>query len=84
MREDHDREEEVNDNPAVVAEMTTPVESLTVGEAVMRLDLGDLPGLDVPQSRSWRPQHDLSPSRRQYRLGRSGRKCRRAFRRAHR
>jgi len=43
--EDHGREEEVNDNPAVIAEMTTPVESLTVSEAVMRLDLGDLPAL---------------------------------------
>ncbi len=42
---DSDREEQVNDNPAVIAEMTTPVESLTVGEAVMRLDLGDLPAL---------------------------------------
>ncbi len=40
-----DHEEEVNDNPAVVAEMTTPVETLTVGQAVMRLDLGDLPAL---------------------------------------
>jgi len=38
-------EEEVGDIPAVVAEMTTPVESLTVGEAVMRLDLADLPAL---------------------------------------
>ncbi len=37
--------EEVDDNPAVVAEMTTKVEFLTVGEAVMRLDLGDLPAL---------------------------------------
>ncbi|MDR3451060.1 MAG: ribosome-associated translation inhibitor RaiA [Alphaproteobacteria bacterium] len=43
--DDHGREEEVNDNPAVVAEMTTPVETLTVSEAVMRLDLGDLPAL---------------------------------------
>ena len=43
--EDHGREEEVNDNPVVVAEMTTPVETLTVSEAVMRLDLGDLPAL---------------------------------------
>ncbi|MGB9152989.1 MAG: ribosome-associated translation inhibitor RaiA [Alphaproteobacteria bacterium] len=43
--EDHGREEEVNDNPLVVAEMTTPVEMLTVSEAVMRLDLGDLPAL---------------------------------------
>ncbi len=38
-------DEEVGDNPAVVAEMTTPIETLTVGEAVMRLDLGDLPAL---------------------------------------
>ncbi|MFY9286863.1 MAG: ribosome-associated translation inhibitor RaiA, partial [Alphaproteobacteria bacterium] len=43
--EEHDREEEANDNPVVVAEMTTPIESLTVSEAVMRLDLGDLPAL---------------------------------------
>lgn len=40
-----DNEEEVADNPTIVAEMTTPVETLTVGEAVMRLDLGDLPAL---------------------------------------
>jgi ribosomal subunit interface protein len=40
-----DKEEEANDNPVVVAEMTTPIESLTVSEAVMRLDLGDLPAL---------------------------------------
>lgn len=38
-------EEEANDNPVVVAEMTTPIETLTVSEAVMRLDLGDLPAL---------------------------------------
>ncbi len=38
-------DEEVGDNPTIVAEMTTPVETLTVGEAVMRLDLGDLPAL---------------------------------------
>jgi ribosomal subunit interface protein len=31
--------------PAVVAEMETVIEHLTVGEAVMRLDLGDLPAL---------------------------------------
>ena len=40
-----DKEEEANDNPIVVAEMTTHIEALTVGEAVMRLDLGDLPAL---------------------------------------
>jgi len=33
------------DNPVIVAEMTTPVETLSVSEAVMRLDLGDLPAL---------------------------------------
>ncbi|MDX9690019.1 MAG: ribosome-associated translation inhibitor RaiA [Proteobacteria bacterium] len=33
------------DNPLVIAEMTTPIEVLTVSEAVMKLDLGDLPAL---------------------------------------
>ena len=33
------------DNPIVVAEMTTPIEMLTVSEAVMKLDLGDMPAL---------------------------------------
>jgi len=41
----HDRDEEAAANPVVVAEMTTPIETLTVSEAVMRLDLGDLPAL---------------------------------------
>lgn len=36
---------EAEDNPVVVAEMTTPIDTLTVSEAVMRLDLGDLPAL---------------------------------------
>lgn len=40
-----EHEEEANDNPVVVAEMTTPIDMLTVSEAVMRLDLGDLPAL---------------------------------------
>ena len=40
-----DGEEEAAANPVVVAEMTTPIETLTVSEAVMRLDLGDLPAL---------------------------------------
>ena len=31
--------------PAVVAEIETPIDSLTVSEAVMRLDLGELPAL---------------------------------------
>lgn len=33
------------DAPLVIAEMTMEIETLTVGEAVMRLDLGDLPAL---------------------------------------
>jgi ribosomal subunit interface protein len=40
-----EHDEEANDNPVVVAEMTTPIDNLTVSEAVMRLDLGDLPAL---------------------------------------
>ena len=43
--DEHDREEEANANPVVVAEMTAPIETLTVSEAVMRLDLGDLPAI---------------------------------------
>jgi len=38
-------EAEEPDNPVVVAEMATRVETLTVGEAVMRLDLADLPAV---------------------------------------
>jgi hypothetical protein len=43
--DEHDREEDANANPVVVAEMTAPIETLTVSEAVMRLDLGDLPAI---------------------------------------
>jgi ribosomal subunit interface protein len=35
----------IRSQPMVVAEMTTEILALTVGEAVMRLDLGDLPAL---------------------------------------
>ena len=38
-------EDEVDGNPAVVAEMTTEIASLTVSEAVMRMDLADQPAL---------------------------------------
>lgn len=38
-------EPEGEDNPLVIAEMTTTIEVLTVSEAVMRLDLGELPAL---------------------------------------
>ena len=37
--------EEAPDAPAVIAEMVTQIETLTVANAVMRLDLGDLPAL---------------------------------------
>lgn len=40
-----DASEAEADNPVVVAEMTTPIEMLTVSEAVMKLDLADLPAL---------------------------------------
>jgi ribosomal subunit interface protein len=43
--EEHDREEDVNDNPVVVAEMTTDIDNLSVSEAVMRMDLAELPAL---------------------------------------
>jgi ribosomal subunit interface protein len=45
--QEHDDEDEsnVNGQPAVVAEMTTEVPTLTVSEAVMRMDLGDLPAM---------------------------------------
>ena len=33
------------DEPVVVADMTTEIASLTVGEAVMRMDLADLPAM---------------------------------------
>lgn len=40
-----DAEEEAPDQPIVIAEMKTQVESLRVDQAVMRLDLADLPAL---------------------------------------
>ncbi len=40
-----DATEEEPDNPVVVAEMSHTIETLTVNEAVMRLDLGQLPAL---------------------------------------
>jgi ribosomal subunit interface protein len=40
-----EKPDDEGDHPVVVAEMTTPVETLTVSEAVMRLDLGELPAL---------------------------------------
>jgi len=43
--EEEDARAGAGDNPVIVAEMMTPIETLTVGEAVMRLDLGDMPAL---------------------------------------
>jgi len=42
-----DEEEPVTegDRPVVIAEMTTPIDTLTVGEAVMRMDLANLDAL---------------------------------------
>jgi ribosomal subunit interface protein len=42
---DEAAEETVHDAPTVIAEMKTDIESLTVSQAVARLDLGDLPAL---------------------------------------
>lgn len=42
---DTETEREGGDHPVIVAEMTTPIELLTVSEAVMRLDLGNMPAL---------------------------------------
>lgn len=41
----HDEEDAGEDAPLIIAEKATSIESLTVGEAVMRMDLEDLPAL---------------------------------------
>ncbi len=43
--EDHEEEVAEDANPVVIAEMQTEIATLTVGEAVMRLDLADAPVL---------------------------------------
>jgi ribosomal subunit interface protein len=46
LLEDHeDRSVETGDAPVTLAEMPTHVETLTVAEAVMRMDLADLPAM---------------------------------------
>jgi ribosomal subunit interface protein len=40
-----EQEAEEPDNPLIIAENTTQIERLTVSDAVMRLDLGELPAL---------------------------------------
>lgn len=43
--EPEETHETANDSPAVIAEMTTDIETLTVSQAVVRLDLGELQAL---------------------------------------
>lgn len=44
-REDEHEEPADGDKPAIIAELTTAIDTMTVGEAVMRLDLADLPAM---------------------------------------
>lgn len=44
-RDDSGGESSADGQPAVVAEMTTEIPTLTVSEAVMRMDLGNLPAM---------------------------------------
>ena len=43
--DDSEEESSTDGQPAVVAEMTTEIPTLTVSEAVMRMDLGNLPAM---------------------------------------
>ena len=43
--ESEDTEVAADDNPTIVAEMPTEIATLTVGEAVMRMDLADTPAM---------------------------------------
>ena len=43
--ESEDAEVAADDNPTIVAEMPTEIDTLTVGEAVMRMDLADTPAM---------------------------------------
>ncbi len=42
---EEEAEAEADNHPVVIAEMTTEIATLTVGEAVMRLDLADMPAM---------------------------------------
>lgn len=42
---DGEPQEAVGDNPVIIAEDTTHIEELTVSEAVMRMDIADVPAL---------------------------------------
>lgn len=50
--QDHSEEEEAPENPVIVAELQTTIETLSVSDAVMRMDLGDLPALMFRDSKS--------------------------------
>ena len=69
---DDDDAEEVpaDDNPVVIAEDQTSIESLTVSEAEMRMDLTDSPALVFSQRHAWRHERRLPGRRRQCRLDR--------------
>lgn len=45
IEDDQTKEEEAPENPVIVAELQTTIETLNVSDAVMRMDLGDLPAL---------------------------------------
>ena len=45
LAEAGDHPDNGDDTPVIVAEMTTEIPNLTVGEAVMRMDLADLPAM---------------------------------------
>lgn len=50
----HDEEEFNVDNPAIVAEKSIPIMSLSVGEAVMKMDLENLPALMFKNAKNGR------------------------------
>jgi ribosomal subunit interface protein len=41
----HDEDEDISSEPVIVAEMDTTIETMSVAEAVMRMDLAELPAL---------------------------------------
>jgi len=45
LQSEHDHHKEEPDQPIIVAELQTEIETLDVGEAVMRMDLANLPAL---------------------------------------
>jgi len=65
--EDYDEPETLQ--PMIIAEMETQIPSLSVGEAVMQMELagGACPGLSQRKARG-RREHRVPPRRREYRL----------------